>query len=93
MKKCLDKETDAPLHFKSSLQDPSSCLYTCKAEEDDCCKWIGIMCNNKTGHVRELDMSLCGLEGEGSGERWKSRLGSHMNRPLPTLQLASSLKI
>ncbi|CAH1412093.1 unnamed protein product [Lactuca virosa] len=62
MKKCLDKEIDALLHFKASLQDPSGCLYTWRAEEDDCYKWTRVMCNNKTCHVRELDMSLCGLE-------------------------------
>ncbi|CAI9274362.1 unnamed protein product [Lactuca saligna] len=28
--------------------------------------WTGVMCNNKTGHVREHDMSLCGLDGRKS---------------------------
>ncbi|KAL7597380.1 hypothetical protein Lser_V15G29159 [Lactuca serriola] len=65
MKKCLDKERHALLHFKASLQDPIGCLYTWRAEENDCCRWKGVMCNNnKTGHVTGLNISLCFLEGE-----------------------------
>lgn len=57
MKKCLDNERHALLVFKAPLQDPFGCLYTWRAEEDDCCKWKGVTCNNKTGHVTKLDMS------------------------------------
>ncbi|XP_023742117.1 receptor-like protein EIX2 [Lactuca sativa] len=65
MKKCLDKERHALLHFKASLQDPIGCLYTWRAEENDCCRWKGVMCNNnKTGHVTGLNIRLCLLEGE-----------------------------
>ncbi|GKD70796.1 leucine-rich repeat-containing protein, partial [Tanacetum coccineum] len=33
-------------------------------EEDDCCQWSGVRCNNQTGHVTELDFGGYGLGGE-----------------------------
>ncbi|KAL4591389.1 hypothetical protein LXL04_004351 [Taraxacum kok-saghyz] len=54
---CLDNERHALLHFKARLQDPYGHLSTWRAEEDDCCKWKGVTCNNQTGHVTKLDLS------------------------------------
>nr|KAJ0198878.1 hypothetical protein LSAT_V11C600318870 [Lactuca sativa] len=43
---------------RSSLGLPS-------AEQDNCCEWSGVTCNNqKGGHVTELDLMSCGLVGE-----------------------------
>ncbi|XP_023742051.1 receptor-like protein EIX2 [Lactuca sativa] len=64
MKKCLDKEKHALLHFKALLQDPSGHLSTWRADEKDCCKWRGVSCNMKTGHVTELELNNFGLVGE-----------------------------
>ncbi|GKA06697.1 leucine-rich repeat-containing protein, partial [Tanacetum coccineum] len=33
-------------------------------EEDDCCQWSGVRCNNQTGHVTALDLYNYGLGGE-----------------------------
>ena len=37
-------------------------------EEDDCCQWGGVVCDNVTGHVKELQLDAIhgysGLEGE-----------------------------
>ncbi|XP_023742060.1 receptor-like protein EIX2 [Lactuca sativa] len=63
--KCLDKERDALLKFKVNLQDPYGSLSTWRPEEDDCCSWEGVTCDDKTGyHVTELDISSFGLVGE-----------------------------
>ncbi|XP_023742161.1 receptor-like protein EIX2 [Lactuca sativa] len=63
--KCLDKERDALLQFKANLQDPDGSLSTWRPEDDDCCTWEGVTCDNQTGHhVTELDISLFSLEGE-----------------------------
>ncbi|KAI3706376.1 hypothetical protein L6452_24069 [Arctium lappa] len=53
--KCLDKERQALLHFKARLQDRSDQFSTWRVE-DACCKWDGVVCNNKTGHVTELHL-------------------------------------
>ncbi|CAH1452730.1 unnamed protein product [Lactuca virosa] len=63
--KCLDKERDALLQFKANLHDPDGSLSMWKPEDDDCCSWEGVTCDNRTGHhVTELDISLFSLEGE-----------------------------
>ncbi|KAL7595061.1 hypothetical protein Lser_V15G28993 [Lactuca serriola] len=63
-KKCLDKERDALLLFKAPLQDPDGRLSSWTAEDDDCCKWRGVVCSNQTGHVTGLDLNGYWLEGE-----------------------------
>ncbi|XP_023742066.1 receptor-like protein EIX2 [Lactuca sativa] len=62
--KCLDKEIHALLHFKALLKDPNGILSTWKDDKHNCCKWLGVTCNNQTGHVTGLDIGLCSLEGE-----------------------------
>ncbi|KAL8227307.1 hypothetical protein R6Q57_017139 [Mikania cordata] len=67
--KCIDKERDALLHFKSSIhQDPKGFLSTWIPKQErnanDCCKWRGVMCSNETGHVTSLDLSFGNLEGK-----------------------------
>ncbi|KAK1435294.1 hypothetical protein QVD17_01055 [Tagetes erecta] len=69
--KCIEKERQALLHFKSYIrQDPNGLLSTWtqyeKREEatSDCCEWSGVTCNNQTGHVITLDLSFGDLEGK-----------------------------
>ncbi|GJV18398.1 leucine-rich repeat-containing protein [Tanacetum coccineum] len=62
---CIDKERQALLDFKATLQDPNNMLSTWRPEEeDDCCQWSGVRCNNQTGHVTVLDLFNYGLGGE-----------------------------
>ncbi|GJZ85708.1 putative leucine-rich repeat protein [Tanacetum coccineum] len=62
---CIDKERQALLDFKAPLQDPRNKLSTWRPEEeDDCCQWSGVRCNNQTGHVTALDLNFYGLGGE-----------------------------
>ncbi|KAK1435286.1 hypothetical protein QVD17_01047 [Tagetes erecta] len=69
--KCIEKERQALLHFKSYIyQDPMGFLSTWtqyeKREEatSDCCEWSGVTCNNQTGHVTTLDLYGGYLEGK-----------------------------
>ncbi|KAL7596293.1 hypothetical protein Lser_V15G29234 [Lactuca serriola] len=63
--KCLDKERDALLQFKANLHDPNGSLSTWRPEDDDCCQWRGVTCDNKTGyHVTLLILFNDGLVGE-----------------------------
>ncbi|KAI3706381.1 hypothetical protein L6452_24077 [Arctium lappa] len=70
-KSCFHMEKQALLHFKASLQDPNGQLSTWIPEDDDCCKWNGVTCNNQTHHVTrlhlstDLDVALVGLGGFG----------------------------
>ncbi|GKE38196.1 leucine-rich repeat-containing protein [Tanacetum coccineum] len=62
---CIDKERQALLDFKAPIHDPRNMLSTWRhEEEDDCCQWLGVTCNNQTGHVTELDLSQYGFGGE-----------------------------
>ncbi|KAG2708727.1 hypothetical protein I3760_05G206200 [Carya illinoinensis] len=53
--KCIEKERQALLQFKQHLVDPNHWLSSWDSGED-CCKWEGIKCSNKTGHVVHLDL-------------------------------------
>ncbi|CAL2244599.1 unnamed protein product [Prunus armeniaca] len=41
--------------FKQDLKDPSNRLLSWVGE-GDCCNWTGVVCDNLTGHVRELHL-------------------------------------
>lgn len=52
---CVEKERQALLKFKRGLVDDSNTLASWESEKD-CCKWSGITCNNRTGHVVKLEL-------------------------------------
>ncbi|GKA05127.1 leucine-rich repeat-containing protein, partial [Tanacetum coccineum] len=64
--KCIDKERQALLDFKALLHDPYDRLSTWRPDDDDCCQWFWVTCNNQTGHVTELTLwdGPYSLEGE-----------------------------
>ncbi|XP_011010633.1 PREDICTED: LRR receptor-like serine/threonine-protein kinase FLS2 isoform X2 [Populus euphratica] len=55
---CIERERQALLKFKEDLIDDFGILSTWGSEEEkrDCCKWRGVGCNNRTGHVTHLDL-------------------------------------
>ncbi|KEH21676.1 LRR receptor-like kinase [Medicago truncatula] len=53
---CNETERNALLSFKHRLSDPSKRLSSW-SDADDCCRWMGVRCNNITGRVMELDLS------------------------------------
>ncbi|KAJ1276256.1 hypothetical protein BS78_05G200900 [Paspalum vaginatum] len=55
---CVPKERDALLAFKKGISsDPAGLLSSWqRGSEDDCCRWGGVWCSNRTGHVLKLQL-------------------------------------
>ncbi|XP_050238853.1 receptor-like protein EIX2 [Mercurialis annua] len=53
---CIKTERQALVEFKQDLKDPSNRLSSWVSAELDCCKWVGIVCDNLTGHVTKLNL-------------------------------------
>ncbi|KAJ7949779.1 putative Leucine-rich receptor-like kinase family protein [Quillaja saponaria] len=54
---CSVKEKQALLKFKKGLTDPINWLSSwSESNQQDCCSWIGIRCNNNTGQVTEISL-------------------------------------
>ncbi|GJZ10061.1 receptor-like protein EIX2 [Tanacetum coccineum] len=83
-KKCIDKDRQALLGFKANLEDPEGRLSTWRPEEDECCKWSGVTCNNTTGRVTELVLSNFDTE---------SALGGEISLPLLNLSYLNHLDL
>ncbi|XVE63012.1 hypothetical protein DITRI_Ditri06bG0165600 [Diplodiscus trichospermus] len=54
---CIETDRQALLKFKQDLIDQSNRLSSW-VDGEDCCEWIGVSCNNLTGHVNELHLGL-----------------------------------
>ncbi|XP_052197286.1 receptor-like protein EIX1 [Diospyros lotus] len=55
---CIERERQALLKFKQGLIDDYGRLDSWGSEDNkrDCCKWRGVHCSNRTGHVIMLDL-------------------------------------
>ncbi|KAJ9540629.1 hypothetical protein OSB04_027135 [Centaurea solstitialis] len=56
-----DVERQALLEFKLALIDPANSLASWIDEDKECCSWVGIVCDNFTGHVHHI--RLRGVDG------------------------------
>ncbi|KAJ9540410.1 hypothetical protein OSB04_026916 [Centaurea solstitialis] len=56
---CIEKERQVLLFIKANLVDINNSLHDWGSQEEkkDCCKWVGVRCNNHTRHVIGLDLS------------------------------------
>ncbi|KAG9441608.1 hypothetical protein H6P81_017462 [Aristolochia fimbriata] len=52
---CVDLERKALTKFKQGLIDPAYSLASWDAGLD-CCKWVGVICDNRTGYVVQLNL-------------------------------------
>ncbi|XP_059462376.1 receptor-like protein EIX2 [Corylus avellana] len=52
----MEKERQSLLKFKQGLMDDNGLLSSWGNHEEDCCKWEGVKCSNRTGHVVKLDL-------------------------------------
>ncbi|KAJ9174624.1 hypothetical protein P3X46_013251 [Hevea brasiliensis] len=71
---CIDGEQEALLMFKEGFTSPSSRFSSWIAGED-CCKWSGVGCNNRTDHVITLDLHSSDSSGVLKGQLRNSLLG------------------
>ena len=57
--RCIERERQALLEFKSNLVDDYSrlSLWENEDEKKNCCNWKGVHCSNQTGHVLGLDLN------------------------------------
>ncbi|XP_076942116.1 receptor-like protein EIX1 [Bidens hawaiensis] len=60
MSSCIEAERQALLDVKANLIDLHGNLtdWANEGENMDCCKWVGVTCNNRTGHVIKLDLKF-----------------------------------
>ncbi|KAK7816645.1 receptor-like protein eix2 [Quercus suber] len=94
--RCIESERHALLNFKQHLTDPSNRLASWAAASDvDCCHWVGVVCNNSTGHVLQLHLRTFPPEMTGYDDfQWeaqyeayeRSRFGGKINPSLLDLK-------
>ncbi|KAK6232946.1 hypothetical protein SCA6_003019 [Theobroma cacao] len=91
---CIESERKALLKFKHDLIDHSNRLSSWfEGDHEDCCKWVGILCDNQTGHVNQLHLGLLSMpEAYATHAEWeaydRSKLGGKINPSLLDLNIS-----
>ncbi|KAL6221011.1 hypothetical protein ACLB2K_008763 [Fragaria x ananassa] len=78
---CFDEEREVLLSFKTDVTDISGRLSSWVGL--DCCRWKGISCNNRTGHVAKMDLRNPSYDQGYHGETF---LGGKINPSLLSLK-------
>ncbi|XP_022746287.1 receptor-like protein 12 [Durio zibethinus] len=95
---CIKSERQVLLKFKQHLIDRSNRLSSW-VEGEDCCEWVGVFCNNFTGHVNELHLALPSISSDvyTTKAEWfayvRSKLGGKINPSLIELKHLSFLDL
>ncbi|GLT94971.1 hypothetical protein SLE2022_126800 [Rubroshorea leprosula] len=96
---CIESEKEALLKFKQGIVDNSNRLASW-VSNGDCCKWTGIVCDNMTTHVIELNLRTSPLEvdyyaydQEADEAYERSRLGGKISPSLLHLKQLSYLDL
>ncbi|KAK8494337.1 hypothetical protein V6N13_090606 [Hibiscus sabdariffa] len=84
---CIESERGALLIFDILVAKAKAGRFT--VETEDCCKWIGVFCNNLTGHVTQLYLaatSFSAPDDDAPFTQWEayeqSKLGGTINPSL-----------
>ncbi|MBA0680722.1 hypothetical protein Goari_012407, partial [Gossypium aridum] len=62
--RCIAAERRVLIDFKKGLTIVANCLVLWTSEEEECCNWIGVGCDNSTGHIVKLDLDGMFTTGE-----------------------------
>ncbi|GLT32317.1 hypothetical protein SLA2020_069920 [Shorea laevis] len=73
---CKESERQALLKLKQDMVHPADRLASWVAEDEDCCRWKGVVCDNMTGHVLELNLN------NGNDDQLEARLGGKISPSL-----------
>ncbi|XP_044473231.1 receptor-like protein EIX1 [Mangifera indica] len=93
---CIQSEREALLRFKNDLIDPTNWLGSWKGD-GDCCEWAGVVCDNLTRHVLDLNLRNPALKDHASEVEYdaylRSMLGGKINPSLLDLKHLVSLDL
>ncbi|GKV29239.1 hypothetical protein SLEP1_g38180 [Rubroshorea leprosula] len=53
---CIERERQALLKLKQDMVDPAHLLASWVADDEDCCRWKRVVCDNVTSHILELHL-------------------------------------
>nr|XP_027123624.1 LRR receptor-like serine/threonine-protein kinase FLS2 [Coffea arabica] len=81
---CYGKEKQALMDFKKDLKDPSGRLSSW-IHDVDCCKWEGVVCSNRSGHVIQLHLQSAVREIDDFGDEEESPLSGKISHSLQNL--------
>ncbi|XVF29518.1 hypothetical protein REPUB_Repub15cG0129200 [Reevesia pubescens] len=95
---CIESEKQALLTFRQHLVDPANRLVSW-VHVEDCCRWVGVVCDNVTGHILELHLESPSLEDGAPLAKYyaylrsSSKLGGKINHSLLNLKHLSYLDL
>ncbi|XVF30073.1 hypothetical protein REPUB_Repub16aG0025400 [Reevesia pubescens] len=93
----IENEKQALLMFKQHLVDRANRLASWVHDHEDCCSWVGIVCDNVTGHVLQLHLRNPPLVDEAADVQYeaneRSKLGAKISHSLLNLKHLSYLDL